>query len=352
MDRTSPSTFTVGLVVVPETAPAALYALKEVFAFTGMAWESLTGRPTGDVRLVPILVGECRGLSICALDVPVAVEAAFDDAIHCTVVIASDLALAPDADPRGRWPQAARWLRGQFDDGAIVGSVCTGSLLLAEAGLLDELEATTHWGAVSTFEHHYPRVRLRPERVLSLAGPEQRLITSGGHGSWTELALYLVERLCGRSEAIRTSKVFLIGDRRDGQLPFAAMARPRRHDDAVIADCQEWIASHYREPGPVAAMVARSRLAPRTFARRFRSATGYAAIAYVQTLRVEEAKQLLETTATATDAIAAEVGYEDPSSFRRVFRRLTGVSPARYRRRIAAIVRPAADPADPGRGRS
>ena len=115
------------------------------------------------------------------------------------------------------------------------------------------------------------------------------------------------------------------------------MGRPQQHGDAVIAESQEWIASHYAVPHAVARMVAQSGLAARTFKRRFRKATGYAPIEYVQTLRIEEAKQILETTPEPTDAVGASIGYDDPASFRRIFKRLTGITPARYRQRFRGI---------------
>jgi transcriptional regulator GlxA family with amidase domain len=117
------------------------------------------------------------------------------------------------------------------------------------------------------------------------------------------------------------------------------MARPRSHDDGAIEQCQVWIADHYASPNPVTRMASASGLAPRTFKRRFTAATGYTPIEYVQTLRIEEAKHLLETTSAPTDDIGAQVGYEDPASFRRIFKRMTGVTPARYRQRFHSVGR-------------
>ena len=131
--------------------------------------------------------------------------------------------------------------------------------------------------------------------------------------------------------------MFLLGDRSEGQLPFAAMIRPRRHTDAIVEQCQTWIAEHYEVANPVTRVTEFSGLTPRTFKRRFQAATGYTPIEYVQTLRIEEAKQLLEATDVQTDRIGAEVGYEDPASFRRLFKRITGVTPARYRQRFRLI---------------
>jgi transcriptional regulator GlxA family with amidase domain len=132
-------------------------------------------------------------------------------------------------------------------------------------------------------------------------------------------------------------EIFLIGDRSHGQLPFAAMTRPRQHSDAIVADCQNWIAEHYAEPNPVSRMVERAGLPERTFKRRFQRATGYAAVHYVQLLRIEESKQLLEGTSESIEAIAASVGYENAAFYRRLFKRLTGISPVQYRQRYRVI---------------
>jgi transcriptional regulator GlxA family with amidase domain len=185
-----------------------------------------------------------------------------------------------------------------------------------------------------TFIGSFPRVRVAPAKVVAPAGLEHRIIASGGYGSWTELALYLIARFCGPDEAMRTAKVFVLGDRSEGQLPFAVMGRPRAHGDAAIERCQLWIADHDAAPQPVGRMLEVSGLASRTFKRRFPSATGYTPIDHVQTLRIEEAKHLLETSTTPTDDIGMQVGYADPASFRRLVKRKTGVTPARYRLRF------------------
>ena len=108
-------------------------------------------------------------------------------------------------------------------------------------------------------------------------------------------------------------------------------------DDAVIARCQAWIAEHYREPSPVAAMVRLSGVAERSFKRRFQAATGMSPLEYVHTLRLEAAKEMLETSAQPAEAIAFEVGYEDAGFFRRLFRRHVQLTPSQYRKRFGAL---------------
>lgn len=334
-EEAGPNTeISVALIVVDQTAPAILYCLKEVFAFTAAAWEEMTGQSAGPIRINPVFVADSLEIKTCALGAPIKPDASFSDDRIYDIVIATDTILPAGFNPSGQWPEASVWLAKQYKQGALLTSVCSGSILLAEAGILDNVEATTHWSCTACFDQYYPKVDLSPQKILVLSGEEQRIITAGGASSWEELSLYLIARFCGAEEAARTAKVFLLGDRSQGQLPFASMARSRSHEDQVIDRCQAWIANHYEQDNPVTKMVKFSGINERTFKRRFKAATGYSPIEYVQTLRVEEAKQLLETTSLASDDIAREVGYEDPASFRRLFKRSTGVTPAKYRQRF------------------
>lgn len=333
IETDSPST-TVCLVALPESSAAVIYGLHEVFASVGMAWEMLTGQRRPARAMSPRIVAATKAPFASSLGVPLNPDATFEETSGSAIVIVPDLALTEVADIPGMGGEARRWLRREFDAGAVVCSVCTGSVLLAAAGLLDGRDATSHWSACPIFEREFPKVRLHPERILVPAGPDQRIITSGGSASWTELALYLVARFSGEAEARRTAKLFLFGDRTDGQLPFAMLARPRQHADRQVSDCQAWIASNYSAPKPVESMIQQSGLPARTFARRFKRATGYTPIAYVQTLRVEEAKQMLEATDEPVETISGEVGYSDEAAFRRLFKRLTGISPGRYRQKF------------------
>jgi transcriptional regulator GlxA family with amidase domain len=335
MDATT--SLTVSLLALPETTPTSIYGFIEVFSAVNVTWTQLTGEPANGPRMVPRMVACNAGTYVTDAGVPLAPNLSLAAAKDSDIVIVTDLQLPPDLDPRGRWAEEIAWVRRQFAAGATVCSVCTGSVFLAEAGLLDGEEATTHWGATPIFDRYYPAVRLKAERILCHAGPERRIVTGGGSAAWADLALYLVARFCGAAEAVRISKIFVIGDHAEGQLPFTAMNRRRYHEDAIIEQCQVWIAGHYAERNPVSRMVEHSRLPERTFKRRFKAATGYAPVEYVQALRIEEAKQWLESTSESAESIANKVGYEDPAYFRKLFKRKTGVTPSRYRQRFQAI---------------
>jgi transcriptional regulator GlxA family with amidase domain len=330
----APTRISVCLVAMPEISTGVLNGFYEVFSFVGSGWELMTGWPPGPRRFLPRIVAQDAAPFRNVVGLPIAPDLTFAQAKRADIVIVGDLAIARDQDTRGLWPEAVAWLRDQHAQGALICSVCTGSLMLAEAGLLDGEDATCHWAAADHIRSRYPDVRLHPERVLVTTGAGHRLVTSGASASWTDLALYLVARFCGEDEARRTAKLFLFGDRSDGQLPFAARVRPRQHDDAAVAAAQDWIAENYACANPVAGMTQISNLASRTFMRRFQAATGYLPLDYVQSLRIEEAKQMLETTDTPIDAIAGEVGYTEPAAFRRIFKRATGIAPNQYRQRF------------------
>lgn len=316
----------VSILTLPESGTMAAFGLHEVFTYTGMADEALS-RP-----IRPVLVASRRSPFESNNGLRVTPEGDLRGEFF-DVVIVCDIHLNGGETPKGRWRDEIEWVRRHIGHGALVCATCSGSLLLAEAGLLDGAEAASHWTMADLFRDLYPSVKFRPERILCDSGRGGQLITTGGASAWQDLALYLIGRFCGAEEAARIARLFLLGDRGYGQLPFASMARPRQHSDAVISTIQAWLVDNYPTANPVSLMVARSGLSERSFKRRFSAATGYTPVEYVQALRIEEAKQMLETEDVAIEDVAVSVGYEDPTFFRRLFKRRTGVTPAQYRQR-------------------
>jgi transcriptional regulator GlxA family with amidase domain len=338
--RPAPKPLRVSILAVPETSATAVYGLYEMLSSVGVLWQRVTGEAVSARRIEARIVARSSRPFRSTIGTPIAPHASLSAQGLADVVIVTDISLPLDPEAPSRWTAEMRWVREHLDAGAQVCSACTGAVLLAEAGLLDGRDATSHWSAAALFRDRYPRVRWHPERILCDGGFDGRLLTTGGASSWEDLALHLVARHSGREEATRLAKLFVLGDRSDGQLPFAVMARPRQHDDAIVHASQLWLADHYALPNPVGQLVLRSGLPERSFKRRFKNATGYAPVDYVQALRIEEAKQMLESGGDAIERIAADVGYEDTAFFRRLFKRLAGVTPGRYRQRYRRRIEP------------
>lgn len=318
----------VSILVQPETGPMAPYGLFEVLRAAGGAG----ARTNVGARFEPKIIARGADAFESSVGIPLTPHCSIAEVEKSSLIIICDAELQPGESPEGRWDPEIAWVCRQFEAGAVLCSTCSGALVLAEAGLLDGREATSHWATAALFRDRYPKIRFRPERILCDSGHAGRLITSGGASSWQDLALYLVGRFCGVVEAARIARLFVIGERSMGQLPFSTMAAPRQHEDRAIIRAQTWIAENYALPNPVAQMARQSGLHDRTFKRRFRQATGYSPIDYVHALRVEEAKHFLETTRMSIEALAAEIGYADPAHFSRLFCRLAGITPAKWRR--------------------
>ena len=327
------------IVAIPETAGSALYGMVDVLSVTGNVWQSLTRTepmpPPFRVRVVSV----GRERFHCGNGVPVEPAAAIEDVDRAEIVILPELWLGPDEHLRGRYPALVDWIRARYDAGSCVYSACSGALLLAETGLLDGRDATSHWGYQDLFRRHYPHVRFQPEPNLCFADPDGRIVTAGGTTSWHDLALHIISRHVSPGEALRIAKVYLLKLHDDGQLLYGPLVREQPHTDAVVRGCEAWLEEHFRQTGVVARAVGHAQIPERTLKRRFKQATGLALIDYVQNLRIEEAKRLLESSDQPVDEIGFAVGYEDPSFFRRLFKRRTGVAPARYRRLFQPIGR-------------
>ena len=332
------------IVAFPESSASVVYGLYDLLSSAGRDWGVMVdGRP-GPSLIKPTVVSRHDRPFAASNDVTLVPERPLDG-IKPDIVCVPEVNLAPGEPLAERFATEIAWLKRQYEGGATIATACSGAMLLAEAGLLDGLDATTHWAWCPVMRERYPSVRVREQRALVVAGDGQRLVMAGGGTSWLDLALYLIARFAGVEAAMQVARVNLIDWHAVGQQPFARLARSRQVEDAAIARCQEWIADRYRDPAPVAAMAKVSGLAERTFKRRFEAATGMSPLEYVHTLRLEEAKHMLETGSETLESIANEVGYEDLGFFSRLFRRKVNLTPAQYRKRFGAMRKAMTEPA-------
>ena len=323
----------VSLVALPEGAVSTLFGLYDVLnAFRVL--DTLAGTTGAPSPFRVEIVGERAGTLELAGHVPVAVQKGIDAVEDSDIVIVPSVVLPQAGWGKGRHPRLVDWLRRMHARGARLCSACSGIFLIAETGLFDGWDATVHFGYAGQFAAAYPAVSVHPERVLVISGAREELVCSGASTSWHDLVLYLIAHHAGATVAQEAARAFALQWHQDGLTPYIVFQGRTDHGDADIQRAQEWLSGHFSVARPVEEAIKRSKLAGRTFKRRFVRATGLAPIAYVQRLRVEDAKRRLERTRAPVDEIGWRVGYEDPAFFRRLFKRVTGVTPGAYRRRF------------------
>lgn len=321
----------VSVVALPEASIATLAGIFDVLH--GPALLGLTG-PNGAPPFQVEVVGEKRGALLLASGVPFEVSRSIDELQSTDVVIVPSVVLPPEGWRIGRYPHLLSWVHRMHERGAILCSACSGIFLLAETGLFDEKDATVHFWYARAFQELYPKVMVHPDRVLVVSGTREELICSGASTTWHDLVLYLTARHAGATVAQEVARMFALQWHQDGLAPYIVFEGKTDHGDPEILTAQHWLSNHFSVANPVEEMVKRSTLAERTFKRRFLAATGVAPLAYVQRLRIEDAKRRLERTDSAVDEISWRVGYEDPAFFRRLFKRTTGMAPGAYRNRF------------------
>ena len=225
------------------------------------------------------------------------------------------------------------WLERQHRGDALMTSWCTGSFLLAEAGVLDGQAATTHWLAARAFEARFPRVQLQPERMLV---DTDTVVTCGGSTAVYALLLFLVDRFQGPARTLAAARDCLVDLHRPSQRAYEDGRALLQHDDAQVFDVQGFIRDNIGADLSLDVLSRRAGMSARSLSRRFKAATGLAPTAFVQRARVDAARTALSTSDHSFDAITTTVGYTDPRAFRRLFKRIAGVSPAAYRRLFTA----------------
>ena len=227
----------------------------------------------------------------------------------------------------------AGWIRRQSRGGATVASWCSGAFLVAAAGLLDGKKATTHWALADDFRGRFPEVDLEIGKLLVDEGD---VVTAGGATSVYLLIVKLIERYAGDARSIRAARECLTDLHRPDQRAYDDGRRYARHSDPTVAHAQRYIAANLRAALSLETLAREVGTSPKTLSRRFKAAIGIAPITFVQLARVEAARRALVSTSRGVEQITLEVGYADARTFRRLFKRLTGLSPRAYRRLFAS----------------
>lgn len=215
-----------------------------------------------------------------------------------------------------------------------VASICGGSLLLADAGILDGRQATTAWALAGEMARRYPKVEVIPDAVLVRADD---IVTSGAFTAYGDLALQLIRDCVGTSLARAVGRFSLIDHSPRSQAAYLDRRFSHRRRESFARAVSNWLEQRMAERYRLDALAEAFNLSSRTLLRRFRAETGRSPLDMLHDLRVEKAKLLLETTTLSVAQVAAEVGYLDVATFSRLFTRRTQLTPATFRKRFKAV---------------
>lgn len=317
-------------IVVPQDTPAlAVTGPLDILTEAGKHWMSLDHarkRPYFEIELVSLDKHPVKSLSNYYIT------------CHTTVdkVKKTDLILIPSlqGDFTRRITSNQKFItmmREQYKKGAEIASFCTGAFLLAATGLLKGKRATTAWGAIGEFKRLFPDISLVSDKIIV---DEGRLYSSGGGASFLNLVLYLVEKYCGRETSVFVSKNMLIDMQKAPQNTYAIFRGQRDHNDEIILKVQNFIEHHAEKKIGIDDLVRVALLSRRSLARRFMEATGNSPKEYIQRVKVEEARRMLEFGKETIQEIFYKIGYDDHATFRKIFKKYTGLLPGEYREKF------------------
>ena len=227
------------------------------------------------------------------------------------------------------------WLKVNYSKGVSIASLCTGSFLLAEAGLLDQKKCTTHWAYSSEFNNRYSKVNFKNNKIIT---EDERIFTSGGAYSFLNLIIYLVERYFNKDVARKLINIFQIDYLRESQDRFVIFETQKRHNNSNIIAAQNFIEENYDKTIVVKDIAKIAKLGERTLVRYFKKLTGSTPKQYQNRIKIEVAKDLLQNTNKQISEIQYKVGYADSNFFRQTFLKHTGMTPKQYKKYLSKEV--------------
>jgi transcriptional regulator GlxA family with amidase domain len=308
---------------------SAITGALDIFALAGVTWQRMQGQQPKaefEVQIATLKKKGIRCINQLEINSHIAIEEVQQTDLLLIPTIGGSLQSVLESN-QALLPH----IRRHFEAGADIASNCSGAFLLAEAGILDGREATTHWGYAEQFRQAYPTVNLRAERLIT---SDQNVYCAGGGLAWFDLALLLIERYCGHDVATTTAKAHVIDLSRGEQSAYASLRAKKYHQDPDVLYIQEYLESNFEESIVLSQIGSLVNLSSRTFNRRFKKATEQTPLEYLQNVRIDAAKKRLESSADSIERIVGQVGYDDLSSFTRLFKKHTALSPSQYAKKF------------------
>lgn len=322
---------------------SAITGVIDLFALAGVTWNRIQQQDTAmafNVQLASHQGNNIRCINNLQLGAHCSFETLFnqfenerpDDSNPINNVLIVPTIGGPIQQALDNNPELISLLNKADQAGWTIAGNCTGNFLLAEAGILDGKSATTHWGFATEFQQRYPQINLQADQLITR---DDNIFCAGGGIAWFDLGLHIIERNVDFETAMQTAKAFVIDYRRDSQLSYSLMRIAKPHQDEMVRSIQAKIEQDCTTTLSIEALAVEHNVSQRTLIRRFNSALGMPPNTYLQSVRIEHARKMLEESDFNIDTIMNNIGYEDSSSFRRLFKKKTGLTPTEYRNRFS-----------------
>ncbi|MDE0843883.1 MAG: helix-turn-helix domain-containing protein [Psychrobacter pacificensis] len=308
----------------------------DLFSFTGVSWQRFSNEavePRFKVQIASLGGGDIR----CSNRLMMRAHCDIQDVTECDLLLVPTIGDSIDKvlrQNRELLPHLKRLAHTNAD----IASNCSGAFFLAEAGLLDHKVATTHWGYANKFKADFPLVDLQENQFVTHASDELgSIFCAAGGSAFYDLGLLLIERYCGREISTQMAKTQIIDSKRGNQNSYTNVTLHKSHADQLVKQVQEFIEQNFQQPIQVSSLAAMANITPRTLNRRFQASVAMRPVEYIQAVRIEQAKRLLELGDVSIKSLADQVGYDDISSFTRLFKRATELTPKEYQDKFSRL---------------
>ena len=319
---------------------SALTGALDLFSFTGVSWQRFLDEevePRFNVQIASLGGADIR----CSNRLIMRAHCDIQEVTECDLLLiptigdSIDKVLSQNSD---LIPHLQRLANTKAD----IASNCSGAFFLAKAGLLDGKVATTHWGYASKFKADFPLVDLQENQFVTQSKSQSKeqssnIFCAAGGSAFYDLGLLLIERYCGREISTQVAKTQIIDSKRGNQNSYTNVTLHKPHSDQLVKQIQEFIEENFRQSMQVSNLAAMVNITPRTLNRRFQSSVAMRPIEYIQAVRIEQAKRLLELGDVTIKSLAEQVGYDDISSFTRLFKRATELTPKEYQDKFSRL---------------
>ena len=304
----------------------------DLFSFTGVSWQRFS-----DLEVQPkfkVKIASVGGVDIkCSNRLILQAHCDINDIQECDLLLIPTIGDSIDKVLKRNSDLIPHLIR-LADTNADIASNCSGAFFLAEAGLLDNKIATTHWGYANKFKADYPLVDLQENQFVTQSG---NIFCAAGGSAFYDLALLLIERYCGREMSTQVAKTQIIDSKRGSQNSYTNVTLHKPHSDVLVKQVQEFIENNFEQSIQVSDLATMVNVTSRTLNRRFQSCVAMRPIEYIQAVRIEQAKRLLESGKVSIKSLAYQVGYNDISSFTRLFKRATELTPKEYQDKFSRV---------------